>query len=303
MSTPTNGTPTPNDPQDNGDLGKDATSGDHSPSTSDGNYSAPQFGGAASTNAPGPQGRQGSDAPRDQSGSSAPQFRPAGGQDWQQQPAQGGGYGGPGGMQNQNPYQSGGQNAYGSGKGFQPQGDRKSIKGTPPLWLGITLAVLGPVLGLIMIIVSFVTLGGTVTDFANAPSGSTQSLEADTDYWIMSGDGTTFVSSCSVYDPESNSIDVDVTPSSSASTETQDSSMNLVGTFTSQDAGDYSVYCSDLAGSDTYVVEGNIGGILGGAAGIIGGILLGLLLLVIGIVLIIINRVTASRRRRAAGFN
>lgn len=216
---------------------------------------------------------------------------------------------------NQDPYAASGQtphngqpNNYGqnndhgrSYSGQQPNGSGQKIKGTPPLWLGITLAVAGPLLGIIILIISVLGLGSTVNNIAESTPGSSQTLEADQDYWIMSDAGTSQVDSCSVYDPSSNSIAVNSDPSTSASTESNGQSWELVGTFTSTDAGDYSVYCSGLQTSNTYVVPAAMGGILGGVFGIIGGILLGGLLFLVGIVLIIINRVTASRRRREAG--
>lgn len=237
----------------------------------EGQHSAPQFGGAAS-DAPqyGQQPAAGQYPPAgQQSYSSTPQYQPAAGQ---------------GGYPQQNPGQSG-----------------QKVKGTPPLWLGIVVTIAGPVIGILALIISLVSLGSTVSEYAEAQPGSTHTLEADQDYWIVSGDGSTTVSSCTVSGPDAGTVDVNVNPSTSASAQTGDTDMNLVATFTSGEAGDYNVYCSGLMSTDTYVIEANLGGIMAGAMGIVGGLLVGGLIFVVGIVLIIINRVTASRRRRAAG--
>lgn len=154
---------------------------------------------------------------------------------------------------------------------------------------------------MIILVIAVATMSGTVREMADAEPGRTHTLAADQDYWIMSGDGSTSQGSCSVYDPNINSVPVNVNPNTSASTTLEDQTWNMVGTFTSTDAGEYSVYCSDLSSSSTYVVEANMGGIVGGVLGILGAILLGGLLFLVGVVLIIVNRVTASRRRRAAG--
>lgn len=239
-----------------------------------------------------------------QSNSDLPQYNPpAYQQPSYQQPA----YqqpSGPQGNQQAPGSQQGYGQAYGGANqtgGYQPQGGPKKIKGTPPLWLGITLTIAGPVIGILALIISLVALAGTVSEMTDAQSGSSQTLEANTDYWILAGDGSTSVSSCSVYGPDSSAIDVNVSPNSEASAQSGSTEVTMVATFTSEEAGDYSVYCDGILSSDIYVAEANLGGILGGTFGLIGGILIGGLIFLIGITLIIINRVTASRRRREAG--
>ncbi|NKE08456.1 MULTISPECIES: hypothetical protein [Kocuria] len=207
---------------------------------------------------------------------------------------------------NQNPYATQGQQPhYGqSPSGQQPQGSGQKIKGTPPLWLGITLAVAGPLLGILLLVISVVSMAGTAQDMANAESGSTHTLEAEQSYWVMSADPTVSsgsAGSCSIYDPQTNSIEFEATETSTSASSDDGQSVTVLGTFTSADAGEYDIYCSGLASSDLYVAKANISGLVGGAVGILGGILLGGLLFLVGIVLIIVNRVTASRRRRAAG--
>lgn len=273
MSSSTGGNPHPQNPdntENTGNTGATGNTGESSPS-------APQFGGAAAGSQYGQsnqnvQGHQpDSDPTRNQAsyGGGAPQYQPA---------------------TNQGSYQPQG----GPGTG-------QKIKGKPPLWLGIALAIAGPVIGILALIVSLVAVGSAVSDFTNAEAGSSHTLEADQTYWIASGDGSTSVSNCSVFGPGSSSIDVNTNPSTNTSAEANGESWNIVGEFTSDEAGDYSVYCSGLLPTDTYVVEANAAGIVGGVLGLIGGILVGGLIFLVGIVLIIINRVTASRRRREAG--
>lgn len=211
--------------------------------------------------------------------------------------------------QNQNPYaqepgRSAGQPDGGDqypGSQYQQSSGQK-IKGTPPLWLGITLAVAGPLLGILMLVISVVAVSGTVQEMADAQSGTTQTLEAEQSYWVLSGDPAVSDATCSVYDAQANSIPFEANTSTATTTSTDSGqSATVLGTFTSTDAGEYDIYCSGVASSDLYVAQADVGGLVGGAVGILGGILLGGLLFLVGIVLIIINRVTASRRRRAAG--
>ena len=275
MSTPTSGSP-----QDSGSSG----------SSSGSQHSAPNFGGGWQQNQGAPQSQpsQGGSGSSQQipsygapsslqhgssqqgQGSGAPQYRPAGGGSPQFTPAGG--------------YQGGSQ-------GSRPKG-----KGKPPLWVGIVSLVLGIVLGGIAIIVFFVTIFGAVSSIADTPSGSTRTLEAETEYYVFSDDVTS-VDSCSIYSPEFNTLELD-TEGVNQTAESGDETFTLLGTFTTEEAGEYRVSCSPFVSEDSmYISDAGIGGAVGGSLAAVGLGLLGGLLFVVGIVLIIVNRVTASKNR------
>lgn len=73
----------------------------------------------------------------------------------------------------------------------------------------------------------------------------------------------------------------------------------LLGTFETKEAGEYRLSCSPYVSNDSvYITDVGVGGMVGGAFAGIGLGLLGGLLFIVGIILIIVNRVSASKNRR-----
>lgn len=267
MSTPTNGSP--HDPHHGGD------------SASGSQHSAPSFGGGWQQNQHGDQSANGGSgstpapsygAPSygspsppgqpDQNGT--PQYRPAGGQ-----------YGG----------------------GHQQGGTGRKGKGRPPLWVGLVSLGLGLLLGVIAIIVFITSIVGAVGDVADTPSGAEQALEEDTEYFVFST-GTDSVDECTVYTPQYDSIDLEMSGNMDQTVTDNDQTFRLVGTFTTQEEGDYSVSCSPyVADDEMHISDAGIGGAVGGTLASVGLGLLGGLLFILGIILIIVNRVSASKNR------
>lgn len=278
MSTPTNGSP-----QDSGSS--DSSSGSQ--------HSAPNFGGGWQQNQGAPQsqpsqggsgssqqvpsyGAPSSSSQQSQS-SGAPQYRPTGG--------------GSGSSPQFTPsggYQGG---SYGSSQGNRPKG-----KGKPPLWMGLVSLGLGLLLGVIAIIVFFVTIFGAVNSIADTPSGANRTLEADTEYYVFSDDATS-VDSCDIFSPEFNTLELE-TEGTNQTAESGDETFTLLGTFETEEAGEYRISCSPyVSGDSIYVSDAGIGGAVGGSLAAVGLGLLGGLLFIVGIVLIIVNRVSASKNR------
>lgn len=224
-------------------------------------HSAPNFGG-------GQTGQQ----------HGAPQYTPAGGGMPQYTPAGGGaGYGG-------SPYSS-------------PQQGGRRGKGRPPLWIGLVTLGLSLLVGLAAIIVFVMSLGslGAITD---SPSGDEQTLQADTEYHVYSSSASS-VEDCTVYSPGFDSIDFTPTSPGTSQTATVDGEeLSQLGTFTTAEEGAYRLSCTPYVDAqDVYVSDVGVGGALGGAAASIGLALLGGLLFVVGLILIIVNRVSASKNR------
>lgn len=171
------------------------------------------------------------------------------------------------------------------------------VKGSPPLWVGILALALSPVLAVGGIILSLV-FGSQELDreLAAAQPGVTEELDASTMHTLYAPAGESVVASdCQVYGPEYDPIYV----SDSYSTSTEEragESYQEIGEFTTTDAGRYRVSCE--GSSDLLAIEGNgyvwIG--LGSLFSVLGAGVLG----VLGVVLIVVNRISASRRRQSA---
>ena len=283
MSTPPNGSPD-----------SEGTS-----SSSGSQHSAPDFGGGWQQNQGAPQSQPpqtgsgssqqvpsygapgaaqqgpsqtGSSQPSQSSG--APQYRPAGGGTPQFTPAGG----------HQGGYQA------------SPQGGGRKGKGKPPLWVGLVSLGLGVLLGIVGIVVFFATVVGGASSIAETPSGTTRTLEADTDYFVFST-STSSVDECTIYTPEFDSMSLEISGTDQTAT-SDGETFSMLGSFETSEAGEYRLSCSPyVASSDVYITDVGVGGMLGGAFAGIGIGLLGGLLFIVGIVLIIVNRVTASKNR------
>lgn len=280
MSTPTNGSP-----QDSGSS--DSSSGSQ--------HSAPNFGGGWQQNQGAPQSQpsQGDSGSSQQvpsygapsssqqgQSSGAPQYRPAGG---------GSGSGSSPQFTPSGGYQGG---SYGSSQGSRPTG-----KGKPPLWMGLVSLGLGVLLGIIAIIVFFTSIVGGANDIADTPSGTTRTLEADTEYYVFATT-TDSVDECSIYTPEFDTLELETSGADQTAT-TDGEEFSLLGTFETKEAGEYRLSCSPYVSNDSvYITDVGVGGMVGGAFAGIGLGLLGGLLFIVGIILIIVNRVSASKNGR-----
>lgn len=289
MSTPTNGSP------------HDPRSGDSAASGSQ--HSAPDFGGGQANQQGGqaPLGGSGSGsshevpsfgAPSASSsqqgqGGGAPQYRPANGGGGMPQYSPGGGQGGS---------SQHGNGQYGSTQyGGAQQGGRKG-KGKPPLWVGLASLGLGLLLGIIAIIVFLTSVVGGANSIAETPSGTTRTLEADTTYYVFSTEATS-VDECTIYTPDFDSKDLETSGTDQTAT-SEGETFSMLGTFETEEAGEHRLSCSPYVSSDSvYITDVGVGGMLGGAFAGLGLGLLGGLLFVLGIILIIVNRVTASKNR------
>lgn len=259
MSTPTNGSP-----QDSGSNG----------SSSGSQRSAPNFGGGWQQNQGAPQ----SQPSQGDSGSS------------QRVPS----YGAPSSSQQG---QSSGAPQYRPAGGGSSQGSRTEGKGKPPLWMGLVSLGLGVLLGIIAIIVFFTSIVGGAHDIADTPSGTTRTLEADTEYYVFATT-TDSVDECSIYTPEFDTLELETSGADQTAT-TDGEEFSLLGTFETKEAGEYRLSCSPYVSNDSvYITDVGVGGMVGGAFAGIGLGLLGGLLFIVGIILIIVNRVSASKNRR-----
>ncbi|KAA9394341.1 hypothetical protein FCK90_07670 [Kocuria coralli] len=204
------------------------------------------------------------------------------------------------------PYQAGPNGsahypAHGSGQYNQPYQDPYSppparAKGSPPLWVGILVTCLGPVLGVIGIVLSFV-FGVQQLDreMREAQPGSVHELSADVTHTLYAPSGDAIsAAGCSIYGPDFEAITLTGTSSPTELSRDGESYVE-VGEFTTTSSGTYRTTCP--GSSDLVAIEGN--GYLTLGLGVIGSLLIGGITCVIGIVLIIVNRVTASRRRQS----
>ena len=280
MSTPINGSP--HDPHDGRAAGSGSGAGSQHSAPDFGGWQQDQNGGTGSSAAPSygapsfggsPSGASGQQA----QSSGAPQYRPAGGGTPQYTPA-GGQYG----------------TQYG---GHQQGGTGRKGRGRPPLWVGLTSLLLGLTLGLIAIIVFFASVVGSVGSIANAPSGTQQVLDDGTRYYVYST-GTDPVDRCTVYTPGYDSMELELSDDSGQTMTDDDQTFRMLGSFTTEEEGQYRVSCMPYVADDEMrISDAGVGGMVGGTLASIGLGTLGGLLFLLGLILIIVNRVTASKSR------
>lgn len=175
--------------------------------------------------------------------------------------------------------------------GYQQGGKRR---GRPPLWVGLGLLGLGAVAFVIGLIVMLSSIVGGVAQVAEARPAAEQRLEAGTEYSIFT-DSMQDAGPCTVFDPDFDIIDVE-SPAGRRTVTSEDRTFLQLGSFTATDAGSYQVSCDGVHGGELYVTDVHVGGILRDALGGVIALLLGGLLVVVGIILVIVNRVTARRR-------
>lgn len=170
-------------------------------------------------------------------------------------------------------------------------------KGKPPLWLGIVVTCLAPVLAVAGLILAFV-IGQQQLDreMAEADPGIAQELRAGTLYTLYTPEEDAVAASgCSVVNP--NFEPVTLIPSSTTTQADPDGVVyQETGEFTTDQAGTYRILCD--GSFDTVALAGD--GFVTVGLGALASILAGLGLGAVGIVLIVINRITAARARRAS---
>lgn len=167
-------------------------------------------------------------------------------------------------------------------------------RGRPPLWVGLGLLGLGAVALVIGVVVVFTSIAGGITQVAGARPDAQQRLEAGTEYTIYT-DSTRDAGPCTVFDPDFDIIDVR-TADGRRTVTYEDRTYRQLGSFTTTDAGSYQISCEGVPGGELRVSEVNVGEILRGALGGAIALLLGGLLVVVGIILVIVHRVTARGR-------
>lgn len=169
------------------------------------------------------------------------------------------------------------------------------VKGKPPLWLGIVVLCLAPVLAVLGLVVAIV-IGQQQMDqeISESIPGTAHQLEANTIYTLYAPeDDGVQASGCTVLNPERDQITLSPN-ATTTQTDPDGVTYQEIGEFTTDQAGSYLTLC---AGSfDTVVLAGT--GFVTMGLGLILAILVGLGLGAVGIVLIVINRVTAARARR-----
>lgn len=205
-----------------------------------------------------------------------------------------GSYGGQPGYSAPNAYNQGQYNGAGRNH-FNPyNAPPPRVKGRPPLWLGIVTACLAPVIGVICLIAAFV-VGYQQLDreMSDAVPGVTQELEAGTLHGLyVPSDTGVQASDCQIYSPSLGTPAL--SPSTSGTTLSRHGvEYTEIAEFTTSESGTYRTVC--VGSSDTIAIRGD--GFIVIGLGLFGSFLIGGFVLVIGIVLIVINRVSASRRR------
>lgn len=169
-------------------------------------------------------------------------------------------------------------------------------KGKPPLWLGIVVTCLAPVLAVVGLILAFV-IGQQQLDqeIADADPGITHELRAGTLYTLYTPeDDAVLASGCTVVNPDFDQVTL---IPSSATTQTDPDGVvyRETGEFTTDQEGTYRILCDGSFDTVAIAGDGFVTMGLGGVVAVLAALGLGTL----GIVLIVANRITAARARRA----
>ncbi|MDO5619768.1 hypothetical protein [Kocuria sp.] len=259
-------------PQDSGyqHAGQSQSSGTSGNSGSSGTYGATPYGtGSTTPNGPSPATPSYNGAPQY---ARPPQYQRPGDQQPQYMPASGPGVGSP----------------------YSPP--PAPAKGKPPLWVGIVITCLAPLVAVVGIILAFVIGQSQLTqEIADAQPGISHELTGGTVHTLMAPQSDAVLASdCSIYNPDYDSVPI-TTGYGTTETRPDGEVYAEVGEFTTDQDGTYRILCS--TSMDTVALEGN--GYLSIGLGSLAAVLIAGLIGVVGIALIIVNRVTASRARRA----
>lgn len=172
------------------------------------------------------------------------------------------------------------------------------VRGKPPLWSGIVVLCLAPLVFAVGLIIAFVVGAQQLNqEFADSATGLSHELDGGTMHTLYAPeDDATLASDCTIFAPDFSSVSV--SPAYNPDQRDKDGvTYSEVGEFTTTDDGTYRITCRGT--SSVAVIEGN--GYVTIGLGLIASILISIVIGIVGIAMIVINRVTASRARRVAG--